>query len=122
MVMGSRRRGASKLGCLVSLALFIAALYYGVQVGTIYWRYYSLMDDMRAAARFASTRSDLAIRQELIASMDSLGIPAEAKRQLTVRRWTTPFRIAIWTQYRELLELPLRPQYLQFRPRVETRF
>lgn len=122
MVMASRRRGASKLGCLVSLAFFIAALYYGVQVGRIYWRYYSLMDDMRAAARFASTRSDQAIRQELIASIDSLGIPPEARRELTVQRWTTPLRVAIWTQYRELLELPFRSQYLQFRPRVETRF
>ena len=117
----SGRRGASKLGCLVSLALFVGALFYGVRVGRIYWRYYSLMDDMKVAARFASSRSDEAIRRELVAKIDSLGLPPEAKR-LTVRRSGPPLRIVIQTQYRELLELPFRKQYLVFRPHVETRF
>ena len=34
------RRGASMLGCLVSVVLFLAALYYGVHIGGVYWRYY----------------------------------------------------------------------------------
>ena len=38
------RRGASTLGCLVSVVLFLGALYYGVHIGGVYWRYYSLLE------------------------------------------------------------------------------
>ena len=48
------RRGASTLGCLVSLALFLAAVYYGVHIGGVYWRYYQLLDDMRQQATCAT--------------------------------------------------------------------
>ena len=41
------RRGASTFGCLVMVALFAAAVYYGSHIGGIYWRYYELLDDMR---------------------------------------------------------------------------
>ena len=36
------------------LALFVAALYYGVHIGGVYWRYYQLLDDMRQQAIFAA--------------------------------------------------------------------
>ncbi len=41
------RRGASKLGCLLSLVLFVGSLTYGVRIGRIYWRYYELTEDMK---------------------------------------------------------------------------
>lgn len=115
------RRGASTLGCLVSLALFIAALYYGVQVGKIYYRYYALVDEMEAAARFASNRTDDAIRRSIIRKIDELGIPPEAKR-VQVRRSGPPYTIMIRTEYREPISLPVGPDHLVFRPRVEFRF
>ena len=74
------QRGASKLGCLVSLALFVGALTYGVRIGRIYWRYYELVEDMKQSARFAQTQSDDVIRRNLMQRVDELGIPAEAKR------------------------------------------
>ena len=40
------RRGASSLGCLVKLALFAVAVYYGVHIGGVYFRFYQLQDDM----------------------------------------------------------------------------
>lgn len=116
------RRGASTLGCLVTLALFAGAIYYGVQIGRVYWRYYELVEDMRRAARFAQTTSDDAIRRTLLARIDELGIPPEAKR-LVVRRSGPPWQIIIRTEYEEQIELPLIPsRAITFRPRVESRF
>lgn len=115
------RRGASKLGCLLSTAFFVASIYYGIGIGRIYLRYYELVDEMQASARFALNRSDDVIRRNLEARIDELGIPPEAKR-LSIRRTGPPRTIVIRTQYRELLDLPLKPRYLVFKPKVESRF
>ena len=116
------RRGASKLGCLVSLALFVGALTYGVRIGRIYWRYYELVEDMKQSARFAQTQSDDVIRRNLMQRVDELGIPAEAKR-FGIRRAGPPWRILIRSEYRERLDLPFgSPRYLVFKPRVESGF
>jgi hypothetical protein len=117
-----RRRGASKFGCLLSLVLFGAAIYYGAQLGKVYWRYYEFQEDIRTAARFARTQTDQVIYRNLVSSIDALGIPAEAKR-LVIRRVGPPFTIQIRTEYRERIDLPLgRVWYIRFRPRAESRF
>jgi len=115
-------RGASTLGCLVSLALFAGAIYYGVQMGGIYLRYYELVDEMRVSARFAAKQSDDVIRRNLQVAVDNLGIPPEAKR-IAIRRFGPPPTIRIRITYAERLELPFR-RYIDipFRPEVESRF
>lgn len=116
------RRGASKLGCLFTVLLFGVTLMYGVEVGRIYYRYYSLRDTIRSEARFASNKSDQAIRRTLIDRIDELGIPAEAKR-MVVRRTGPPYLIRIRTEYREELDLPFGVTHtIVFRPTVESRF
>jgi hypothetical protein len=116
------QHGASKLGCLVSLALFVGALTYGVRIGRIYWRYYELVEDMKQSARFAQTQGDDVIRRNLMQKVDELGIPAEAKR-FGIRRAGPPWRILIRSEYRERLDLPFgSPRYLVFKPRVESGF
>ena len=116
------RRGASTLGCLVSLVLFAGAIYFGVRVGGIYLRYYELVDQMRASARFAARQSDAVIRRNLQQTVDELGIPAEAKR-VAIRRFGPPATIRIRISYTERLELPLRRHIdIPFRPEVESRF
>ena len=116
------RRGASTLGCLVSLVLFAGAIYFGVRVGGIYLRYYELVDQMRASARFAARQSDAVIRRNLQQTVDELGIPAEAKR-VAIRRFGPPPTIRIRISYTERLELPLRRHIdIPFRPEVESRF
>lgn len=117
------RSDASKLGCLVALALFVGALVYGTRVGRIYYRYYSLVDDMKQAARFAQTTPDEAIRANLVYNIDQLAIPAEAKRRLVITRSQTPQRILIRTEYRETFELPFgEPRIIVLKPRVEAGF
>ena len=46
------RRGASSLGCLFSLLIVTAAVYFGVNVAEVYWRFYQYQDDMRQFVRF----------------------------------------------------------------------
>jgi hypothetical protein len=115
------RRGASKLGCLLSLALFTGAIVYGGQIGRIYWRYYELVDEMQESARFARNQTDDIILRNLLARVDSLGLPEEARR-IQIRREGPPFAVRIWTQYREPLRLPGRTIYIPFRPKAEFRF
>ena len=52
------RRGASMLGCLLSVVLFLGALYYGAHIGGVYWRYYELLDDMQQQAKRADQVTD----------------------------------------------------------------
>ena len=42
----TQRRGASSIGCLFSLLVLAAVVYFGVNVGEVYWRYYQYRDDM----------------------------------------------------------------------------
>jgi len=42
------------MGCLLSLLLFVAFLYYGVNIGEVYFRYYRLLDEIQSQARLAS--------------------------------------------------------------------
>lgn len=121
MARGRGRLGASKLGCLLSLALFAGAIIYGGQIGRIYWRYYELVDDMQESARFARNQSDDVIMRNLLARVDSLGLPEQA-RHIQIRREGPPYTIRIWTQYQEPLRLPGRTIYIPFRPKAETRF
>ena len=51
---GSRRRGASSKGCLLSLLVLAAALYYGFNIGPVYMRYYRLANAMDEQARIAA--------------------------------------------------------------------
>jgi hypothetical protein len=115
MVIRSRR-GESRLGCLVSLALFVGALYYGINIGEVYIRYYQLQEEMRSAARLAPSLTDEVIRRRLADKVDDLALPAEAHR-FVIRRTRS---ITIETAYEETLDLPFFNHTFRFRPRAEA--
>ena len=110
------RRGASSLGCLLSVVLALGALYYGVHIGGVYWRYYELLDDMRQQARHADQMTDDAIQAHLTAQADS--ILGEAP-DFHVDRGGRPSRITIETEYTETVRLPLFEHTFILRPRAE---
>ena len=112
------RRGSSSLGCLVSLAIFVAALYYGIHIGELYWRYYQLEDTMRSQAQLAPSLTDAVIRRRLVSKVDELLIPEEAHRFRITRRGR-PRSIVIETEYRETVDLPFFKHTFVFRPRAE---
>jgi hypothetical protein len=96
----------SRLGCLFTLLILATVVYYGVNVGAVYLRYYRLVDEMRTQAKVAPSIDDATIRRRVIRKIDALNIPAEARRELDIRRSLRPREIRIHTTYRDTLELP----------------
>lgn len=115
--MVTTRRGASTLGCLFSLLLVVAVAYFTVNVGEVYLRNYRFVDAMRQEARFASTRSDDAIRRRLASAADTLGLPPEAGR-VRIRRSATS--LSIDSDYVELVQFPLVTREIRFTPSVDA--
>jgi hypothetical protein len=107
------RRGASSLGCLFTLLIVAAVVYFGINVGEIYWRYYEYQDDMKQEVRFAANVSTENIILHLKAAADTLDLPVDAK-VLTVRR--SPREISIEAEYYERIELPMYARDVLFHP------
>jgi hypothetical protein len=113
----SRQRGGSTFGCLFSLLLFVAAVYYGVHIGQIYLHYYELLDAMRFQASLAQSVPDLTIVQRLSATADSL---LGQTPRFTIDRRTYRNRILIHTEYTERVDLPFFKHTFVLRPRAEA--
>ena len=116
MVRG--RRGASSTGCLISLLLFVGALYYGVNIGEVWFRYYRLLDEMKTQARLAAALDDGTIRRRLRAAITDIGVPEAAGERLVIQRSAQPREIRIETTYSEAVSLPLFHHTFQFRPKA----
>ena len=114
--MVSARRGRSSLGCLVFFLLLVAAGYFAVNIGEVYFRHYEFRDAVSQEARFARMRTDAQIRARLAAKADSLGLPAEAGR-VGIHRAAA--RITLTSEYTELVELPLFVREFDFSIREE---
>jgi len=114
------RRGASTLGCLFAVLLFMAVLYYGVDIGRVYWSYYRLLDEMETSARFAQTQPDEQIVKHLVGIAQDLNLPAEARR-FSVRRTQHPPVVTIRTKYSVEIELPFTRRRITLTPLVEVR-
>ena len=112
------RRGRANLGCLLVLVLFVGALYYGVNIGEVYFKYYQLVDEMKTQARFAQALTDETIRRRLVARVQDLGLPEAAGTQVTIRRVYRPREIVIETHYEQRVTLPLFAHTFKLRPKV----
>lgn len=116
MVTGpGSRRGASGLGCLLSLALLAALFYYGVHIGGVFLRYYQLVDEMKEQARFAAQVNDAAIQNRLMAGADSL-----LGQTPDFRIERQGGRITIDTRYSETVDLPFFRHTFVLTPRAEA--
>ncbi len=116
-MVGSResRRGNSTLGCILSLALFLGALYYGVHIGQVYLRFYRLQDTMRFQAHMAPTIDNGVISRRLEATADSL---LGQRPRFRIDRLRG--RITIQTEYSDRVELPFFKHTFLLRPRAEA--
>src|SRR2546428_8464512 len=95
-----RRRGASSTGCLFALLIFVGALYYGVNIGEVYFRYYRLLDEMGTQARLAAALDDGTIQRRIQAAVQEIGLP-EAAGDVRIGRPGSPRAIQIYTQDNE---------------------
>jgi hypothetical protein len=114
------RRGASALGCLFAILIVVAVLYYGLDLGRIYWNFYKLKDEMETSARFAQTRTDPEILKHLGGIAQDLGLPPEAQR-FVISRSKSPSVVKIKTEYHVEIDLPFQHRVLTMRPEVEVR-
>ena len=114
--MVSRRSGGTSAGCLLTLLVLAAIIYFGVKVAEPYWRYYQYQSVMTQQARFATHFTDDQIRQRLVQSADSLNLPPEAS-MVTIDR--QPHHISIAADYVETVELPLTVRHFSFSPRAD---
>jgi len=112
------RRGASSIGCLVSLLVFVGLLYYGVHIGEVFFRYYRFLDEVQAQTRLAAALDDGTIRRRLEASVQEIGLPDSAANRLTIRRTYEPREIRIETWYSEDVHLPLFNHTFKFNPKA----
>jgi hypothetical protein len=113
------RRGASTLGCLFSLLILATVLYFGVNIGEVYWRYFQYQDQMKQEVRFAVANTNDKILIRLRAGADSLGLPEDA-RGIAIRRGA--HSIAIEAEYYERLEFPMYSKDILFHPHAEGTF
>jgi hypothetical protein len=111
------RRGASSTGCLLSLLIFVAMLYYGVNIGEVWFRYYRFVDEMKTQSRLAAAIDDATIRRRLQAAALDIGLPDEAQ-VITVRRTAQPREIRVESTYSETVDLPFFRHTFDFRARA----
>lgn len=114
------RRGASNLGCLFTLLIAAVVLYYGLEAGKVYWRYFEMVGKMKNAAGFANNESDAQILKQLQADAAEIGLP-KAARQFKIVRTTDPRGIRISTQYNETIELPFTVKVVTLKPSIHRR-
>ena len=117
--MVTPRRGSSSLGCLFSLLVLAAVIYFGVNVGEVYFRYYQYKDAMRQEVRFAAHNDDAIIARHLRDQADSLALP-EAARNVLVQR--DGRHIEVEAEYYEHIELPLTVREVYLNPHAEGIF
>jgi hypothetical protein len=113
------RRGASRLGCLISLLILAVLAYLAVDFGEAYFRFYQFKDAMGQEARFATTKTDDQITSRLAALADTLQLPPGAELISIQRGQTT---ITISSDYDEVIKLPLKKEHvLHFHPSAVSR-
>lgn len=112
-----RDAGTSRLGCIVRLALVLAAAYYAFQLLEPYVRYLRIQDALEQQATFGVNLSDHEIRQRVVVEVVKLGLPEEAKTVYIQR--VKGEKIVIWLEYTETIKLPGFRREFHFAPRAE---
>ena len=111
------RRGTSRLGCVIQLAILGALIYVGMNAVPDLLDYYRLRDAMKQEVRFATRRTDAQIKDHLRSFADSVGLPPAAQDINVVRDENT---IHIWAEYDQPLNLPFDiKKSVHLRPSVE---
>jgi hypothetical protein len=112
----TRRVGASSMGCLFTLLVVAVIVYFGVNIGEVYWRAYQFEDDMQQEVKFAAHSTNDVILTHLRASADTLGLPDDAQH-ISIHR--TAKSISLEAEYDERIELPMYVREQHFHPHAE---
>jgi hypothetical protein len=113
------RRGAGRIGCLLTLLIVTAVVYFGFNIGEAYFNFYRYQDRMKGEVRFAKSVPDGVIKMRIAAFADSLGLPEPANK-VVVRRGE--HNIFIYANYIVPIELPGHVRELHFNPSATGTF
>ncbi len=119
VVMWRSRRGTSSRGCLFSLLVVVVALYYGINIGEVWYRFYQMQEEMTSQARMAPGLSDGVIRRRLQVKAEALGLPPEAQ-EIRITRSRQARQIIIESTYDESVDLPFFNHTFNLKPRAEA--
>jgi hypothetical protein len=113
------RRGESRLGCLLALLIVVVGIYFCIDFGEAYFKYYQFKDAMGQEARFATDKTDDQITTRLSALADTLQLPSDAA-DIQIQR--SPTVITISSDYDQVIKLPLKKErVLHFHPTAASR-
>ena len=118
------RRGASTLGCLIPLLILAVVIYFAIDFGTAYFRYYQFKDAMGQEARFSYEHTDAQITTRLSALADSLELPAGAEL-ITILRAPSSSSVSISSDYDDVVNSiqksarDLAPWHHEFRVKLD---
>jgi hypothetical protein len=113
------RAGKVRLGCILSLLVFAAVVYFSYNIGSVALGYWQFQDAMEQEARFAMRTPNDVIAARLRAKADSLQLP-DAAQKVQIRRKGN--EIFIWADYTVNIELPGFVKEVELRPHVERVF
>jgi len=103
-------RGKVKLGCVLSVVLLGAILYYGIDYLQVRLKEYQIQDEVNQQATFASVIDDGTILRRLTQKAAELGIPLSDPKRWEIKRMNMPDgrRIVIHAEYTDsvVFELP----------------
>lgn len=106
--MVSRGKRA-KLGCLLQVVAVVVIGYYGLDWGMVYYRFWTLEQEMHSQADLAAGIDDATIHRRILVKIDKLNLPDDARRNIRIRRRNRPREIVISTSYVAQLKIPFRP-------------
>lgn len=116
----ANRNGRGLLGCLIPIVIVGAIAYVGLMYATPWFKNQQFQDEMGTVADFEGAVSDGDKLARVRARADSLGLPEEAKTNLSLRRVDNPPRLIISSEYQVIITLPLLGErVLSYTPRVE---
>src|SRR5689334_1571919 len=111
--MVTSRSGRSALGCLFTLLVIAALVYFGVNLGGAYWRFYQYTDAMKQEIHFNGAAPDSVLLKSVWAHADSLGLPEEAQ-EISISREPKAHSIRMAADYNERVEMPFVVKYVPF--------
>jgi len=99
----------AKLGCLLQVVAVVVIGYYGLDWGMVYYRFWTLEQEMHSQADLAAGIDDATIHRRILVKIDKLNLPDDARRNIRIRRRNRPREIVISTSYVAQLKIPFRP-------------
>lgn len=111
------RRGSGTGGCLMGLALVVAAFVLGLPAGRVYMRAYEYQDALRQTLTYAKGDDDEGLRARMRAAADSIGDLPDAAYLIDVDRRDGMIRLR--ATYTDTIKFPLLPKPVTHRFDIE---